>query len=107
MPLWQRQEIQTLLREMKNAEIAEIFTDIGQILRNRKDSIFKIRAYEKVAAEIKTTDLNLEQLVKENRLREISGVGDAIEKKITELVNTGRLEFYERLKAETAGEQNG
>ena len=44
----------------------------------------------------------MEQLAREDRLKEIPGVGEAINKKITELVNTGRLEFYERLKAELA-----
>jgi len=33
-------------------------------------------------------------------LKEIPGVGEAINKKIIELVNTGKLGFYERLKAE-------
>jgi DNA polymerase (family 10) len=36
----------------------------------------------------------------EGRLKEIPGVGEAINKKINELVTTGRLGFYERLKAE-------
>jgi DNA polymerase (family 10) len=44
--------------------------------------------------------VELEQLVNEDRLREIPGVGEAITKKITELVNTGRLNYYEKLKAE-------
>ena len=42
----------------------------------------------------------VEQLVAEGRLSEIPGAGEAITKKITELVTTGRLEYYERLKAE-------
>jgi DNA polymerase (family 10) len=43
----------------------------------------------------------VEQLVKEDRLREVPGVGEAIAKKITELVTTGHLEYYEKLKAES------
>jgi DNA polymerase (family 10) len=42
----------------------------------------------------------VEQLVTENRLNEIPGAGEAITKKITELVTTGRLGFYDKLKAE-------
>ena len=34
-------------------------------------------------------------------MREVPGGGEAISKKITELVTTGRLEFYEKLKADT------
>ena len=36
----------------------------------------------------------------EGRLKEIPGVGEAITKKITELVTTGKLDYYEKLKAE-------
>jgi len=42
----------------------------------------------------------VEQLVKEYRLKEVPGVGEAITKKITELVTTGRLGYYEQLKSE-------
>jgi len=35
-------------------------------------------------------------------LRDIPGVGDAIEKKIKEMLSTGRLQALERVKAELA-----
>ena len=85
---------------MKNSEIAAVFDDIAGMLRLRKDNIFKIRAYEKVARAIEGLPVAVEQLVAEGRLSEIPGAGEAITKKITELVTTGRLEYYERLKAE-------
>ena len=40
------------------------------------------------------------QLVGEGRLKEIPGAGEAISKKITEMITTGRLEYYEKLQAE-------
>jgi DNA polymerase (family 10) len=85
---------------MKNSEIVAVFDDIAEMLRLKKDNIFKIRAYQKVARSIEELSVAVEQLVAENRLREIPGAGEAICKKITELVNTGRLDYYERLKAE-------
>ena len=88
---------------MKNSEIVDVLNDIALLLRNSKESIFKIRAYEKVAKAITEMTTEVEQLVREDRLREIPGVGDAIEKKITELVTTGRLEYYEKLKASDGG----
>jgi len=86
---------------MKNTEIAAVFTDIAYTLRCKKDNIFKIRAYEKVAKTITDMTVEVEELVREDRLKEIPGVGEAINKKIKELVNTGRLEYYEKLKAES------
>ena len=85
---------------MKNSEIAAIFDDIAEMLKLKKDNIFKIRAYQKVARAIEALPVEVAQLVAENRLSEVPGVGEAIFKKITELVTTGKLGYYERLKAE-------
>ncbi len=89
---------------MKNAEIAAIFNDIAERLKTKKDNIFKIRAYQKVARAIESLPVSVEQMVKENRLNEIPGAGEAITKKLTELVDTGKLEYYEKLKAESPKE---
>ncbi len=85
---------------MKNSEIAAIFDDIAEMLKLKKDNIFKIRAYQKVARAIEELPFEVARLVSENRLDEIPGAGEAITKKITELVTTGQLDYYERLKAE-------
>ncbi len=85
---------------MKNAEVAKIFEDIAEMLKLRKDNVFKIRAYRKAARAIAELPVAVAELVAGDRLREIPGVGEAITKKITELVTTGRLGYYEKLKAE-------
>jgi DNA polymerase (family 10) len=84
---------------MTNAEIAAVFVDIAGMLRLRKDNIFKIRAYEKVARSIDELAEPVERLAAEGRLKEVPGAGEAIVKKIGELVSTGRLGYYEKLKA--------
>src|SRR5207253_119312 len=43
---------------------------------------------------------DLATLAAEGRLREIPGVGEAISQKIQELIETGGLRYFERLKAE-------
>ena len=85
---------------MENAEIIDVLNGIAALLRAKKESIFKIRAYEKVAKTIAETDVDVDQLARANRLKEIPGIGEAINKKITELVITGKLEYYEKLKSE-------
>lgn len=85
---------------MTNAEISQIFLEIAELLKLKKDNIFKIRAYEKAARAIEELPVDVGQLVAEDRLKEIPGVGEAINNKVIELVNTGKLDFYERLKAE-------
>ena len=85
---------------MKNSEIAKVFQDIADLLELKGENPFKIRAYQKVARVIEHLPVEVEKLAAEGRLKEIPGVGEAITEKITELVTTGRLGYYERLKAE-------
>jgi DNA polymerase (family 10) len=89
---------------MKNAEIAAIFEDIACRLELKKDNIFKVRAYRRVAHSIEQLPVEVEQLVREDRLKEIPGAGEAITKKLTELITTGKLEYYEKLKSESPQE---
>jgi len=89
---------------MNNQQIAKVFLDIADLLERRKENWFKIRAYRKAAGSIEELTVEVEQLVAEDRLKEIPGVGEAINRKITELVTTGKLEYLERLKAEVMEE---
>ncbi len=85
---------------MNNKEIARVFQDIADLLERKKENWFKIRAYRKAADAIEDLTMDVEQLVAEDRLKEIPGVGEAIAKKIVELVTIGKLDYYEKLKAE-------
>lgn len=88
---------------MKNSNIAKVFQEIADLLELKEENPFKIRAYQKVARTIENLPVEVEQVMKDGKLREIPGIGDAIAKKITELVSTGHLEFYEKLRAEFPG----
>ena len=85
---------------MKNAEIIEILENIAVLLELKGENTFKSRAYQKTARSIESLAEDVDKLVAEGRLQEIPGVGEAISKKLTELVSTGRLDYYEKLKAE-------
>ena len=86
---------------MNNLQIAEVFTKIAALTELKGEGNFVVRAYQRAAHTIERLPVELEQYVAEgNNLRELSGIGEAIAKKIRELLETGRLEFYEELKAE-------
>jgi DNA polymerase (family 10) len=85
---------------MKNAEVAKVFQDIADLLELKGENPFKIRAYQRAVFSLEHLPQEVEELVGEGRLREVPGVGEAIAKKITELVTTGHLKYYEELKAE-------
>ncbi len=85
---------------MNNKEIARVFQDIADLLELKGENQFKIRAYQRAVRSIEYLPVEVEQLVAENRLREVPGVGEALARKITELVTTGKLGYYENLKSE-------
>jgi len=89
-----------------NAAVAGVFRELADLLEKRKENYFKIRAYRQVADEIEVLPVALGQVAEEGRLREIPGVGEAIARKISELLTTGRLELLERLRVE-AGDAAG
>ena len=84
-----------------NDEIAELFLNLGALLEMKGDSPFKIRAYRRAAETIGQLAFPLSEAVRDGRnLTAIPGVGKAISDKIIELLATGRVETYERTKAE-------
>lgn len=85
---------------MKNGEVARILDEIGQLLEFKDENPFKIRAYHNGARAVESLTQDLATLVAEKKLTGIPGVGKALEEKITELITTGRLEYYEALKKE-------
>ena len=84
-----------------NDEIAELFENLGAMLEMQGDSVFKIRAYQRAARAIGELSFPLAQAVSDGqKLTGIPGIGKAISDKIHELVTTGQIQTYERVKAE-------
>jgi DNA polymerase (family X) len=79
--------------------IIRILEEIAVLLELSGENPFKSRAYQNAARNLEKINTDIISLVRENRLFEVEGIGDAINKKITELVTTGKLEYYEALKA--------
>src|ERR1700733_9330323 len=84
---------------MDKGKVAEILVEIGLLLELKGENPFKTRAYGNAARAIENLDEPLEKVVADDRLTEVKGIGDAISKKVKELVETGKLAYYEELKA--------
>ena len=84
---------------MDKAGITDIFEDIAVLLEVKGENPFKARAYSNAARTLDNYEGEIETLVNENRLGELHGLGEALQQKITELVRTGKLEYYETLRA--------
>ena len=86
---------------MDKGQVAEVLVNIATLLELKGENPFKTRAYQNAARTIETLSEPLDKVVAEARLADIKGIGEALQKKITELVTTGRLQYYEDLKAAT------
>lgn len=84
---------------MNNLQIAQILNEIADLLE-MKGVEFKPRAYRKAARSVKTLSRDIEDVYNAHELKELPGVGESIAEKISELIETGHLEYYENLKEE-------
>ena len=79
---------------MDNAQIASVFNNIGDLLELKGEVVFKTRAYKKAARAIEHHPTELSQIFREEGdegLGNVPSVGQAINKKVQELLSTGRL----------------
>jgi len=89
---------------MDRATVAKTLEDIGNLLELIGDNFFKARAYYTAARLFQEMDVRPDELVESGRLKSLPGIGDALTQKITELVRTGRLAYYEKLRDSIPGE---
>ena len=82
-----------------NEEIAGLFENMATLLEMKGDAIFKIRAYQRAARTIGQLPFPLDNAVRDGMdLKDIPGIGAAISGKIQEMVATGSVASYDRLK---------
>ncbi|TZE81213.1 DNA polymerase/3'-5' exonuclease PolX [Calorimonas adulescens] len=85
---------------MDKNQLIEILNKIGVLLEIKGENPFKSKAYYNAARTLENLDEDIESLIREDRLKDLKGIGDALNKKIIEYYTTGRIEYYESLKAE-------
>ncbi|HWP97054.1 MAG TPA: DNA polymerase/3'-5' exonuclease PolX [Syntrophomonadaceae bacterium] len=85
---------------MTNREVAHTLERIADILQIKDENPFKIRAYRRAADAIYHLNEDVKVLHQTGRLGEIPGVGKSVQSGITEMLEKGSLEYYERLLEE-------
>src|SRR6266567_2427680 len=86
---------------MDKKAVAAILDEIGTLLELQGENAFRCNAYHNGARAIEQLETPLAELVAQDKLRTIPGIGETLREKITTLVTTGRLKFYEDLRAKT------
>lgn len=85
---------------MNREEMADVFERIALLLELKGENPFKVRAYRQGAEVVLAMEEDVVELAKNDELKGIKGIGEALRDKLGEMAKTGRLEFYETLKQE-------
>jgi DNA polymerase (family 10) len=86
---------------MEKDRVAAILDEIGTLLEIQGENPFRCQAYHNAARAIEQMETDLGEVVRTGKLGEIRGIGETLRDKITTLVNTGELPFYEELRRRT------
>src|SRR5213080_3611083 len=84
---------------MRNEEIATRFGEIADMLDILGEDTFRSLSYQRAARQLESLTENVEDLVRAGRVDQIPGIGRALAEKIVEYVTTGRIAYYDELRA--------
>ncbi len=85
---------------LSNQQVATIFSNIADMLEIMGESKFRFLSYRRASEIISELPRDLAAYVEDGTLEDIPGVGKAIADKIREMLSTGQLAYYEKLKAQ-------
>jgi DNA polymerase (family X) len=82
------------------AAVARLLREIGQRMELKGGNPYRAKAYSRAAESLSLTTVPLDRLIKDGRLKEIPGVGEALAAVITQLHETGRHATLEKMREE-------
>jgi DNA polymerase (family 10) len=80
------------------SQVAAVLDEIGTLLELQGENSFRCNAYHNGARAIQQISGSLPDLVANGQLGTVPGIGETLREKITTLVQTGKLPFYDDLK---------
>ena len=85
-----------LQKAMTNKEIATLLRHVAAsyVIKDEKKFRFQIMAYQKAADAIENTTSEIKDLIKENILQDLPGIGPTIKSHLEELIKTGRVKHF-------------
>jgi DNA polymerase (family 10) len=83
----------------RNAELAERFELLADMLELDGADAFRLAAYRRAATRIRESAVSVAELALEGKAQKLSGIGGTIEQKIVELSETGDLQALAKLRA--------
>jgi len=84
---------------MKNQEVAHMLYEIAELLSLSDDSNhFRVVAFQRASQAIESLAEPIENLIRDERLKEIPGIGTSIAEKIVEYSVTGKISYLDELR---------
>jgi DNA polymerase (family 10) len=84
---------------MTKEQVAAILSEIGTLLELQGESSFRSNSYHNGARALEQFEGDFDALVARKEVGTIRGIGESLRDKIMTLMTTGRLQYYEDLKA--------
>src|SRR5579864_3409831 len=83
----------------RNAEVADQFDLLADLLELEGAESFRVLAYRRAATRMRETSTSVAQLAVAGRAKELQGIGKTIEEKIVQIVETGEIEALGKRRA--------
>lgn len=83
---------------MKNSDVCAIFRQMADIMEILGEDAYRIRAYQRAAQNIENLSEDIAAVAARGELTKIPGIGKELARKIIEILETGTLPQYEKLK---------
>ncbi len=97
---WSRNRIMHHDQLADQQTIAGMLRETGLLLNAKGENKFKAKAYLSAARTVAKTQEDLTELIKEERLTDLPGIGESIARYITEISTTGGSQYLTKLRDE-------
>jgi DNA polymerase (family 10) len=88
----------------RNAEVADQFDLLADLLELEGAESFRVLAYRRAATRMRETSGSIAQLALDGKAKELQGIGKTIEEKIVQIVEQGEIEALAKRKASIPSE---
>jgi DNA polymerase (family 10) len=80
-------------------QVAAVLEDVGNLLELTGGNPFEARAYQNAARTLSGLEGDIEESVRTKAIERVPGLGKTLVARVTELVTTGHMAFYDELQA--------
>jgi DNA polymerase (family 10) len=92
------------IRARSNADIAERFEEIAELLETQDANPFRVRAYRNAARTLRGYGSEVSDLIAQKKdLTEISGIGEDLARRASEFVKDGHITLLDQLRRQVPG----